>query len=105
MGVVWIILFVLSSALICDAIYQRNKFKKKVKKIPYTIPSTDHAVAYGLLTCENCRHKTTCFETYPNVFPDFKHKCGANFTFEGAYFHYTLADERIPLNSKKDERE
>ena len=91
--------------LIGSSAYQAYRFHKREKKIPYKIPSMDHAVAIGLLDCKNCRHRTTCYDVYPNVYPDFEHKCGANFTFQGNNFYYTVADERIPFPKRVKDNE
>ena len=66
----------------------------------YQIPSIDHAVAEGILNCDNCRSRKTCHDIYPIVFPDLEKKCGANFTFRGQCYHYTLEDINYDLKHK-----
>ena len=107
MNLVDLIPFIVVPVAIVGIVWLRildSRFKKRIKALPYKVPSMDKAVAHGAIFCEDCRHKEHCEKFLPQVFPDFEHKCGANFTFNGTYYHYTIADKRIPLNNKEDER-
>jgi len=69
---------------------ERRKFKRRLNSIPYVLPTMDKAVDLGIITCDECRLYESCHNVKPVVFPDFTHKCEANFTFQGTYYHYKI---------------
>lgn len=69
---------------------ERRKFKQRLNSIPYELQTMDKAVDLGIITCDECREYESCHNVKPFVFPDFTHKCDANFTFKGAYYHYKI---------------
>ena len=69
---------------------ERRKFKQRLNSIPYELPAMDKAVDFGIITCDECRLYESCHNVKPVVFPDFTHKCEANFTLQGTYYHYKI---------------
>ena len=69
---------------------EKHKFKQRLNSIPYELKTMDKAVDLGIITCDECRQYESCHNVKPFVFPDFTHKCDANFTFQGTYYHYKI---------------